>query len=196
MLFNMFSQLRTLLAPFCVCFLAMIFFPLFFPSIRILSFAPLITLIISRLSRPIALWLATLSGVIIDLYSIATPFGFFALNYCIATLLIYQYRKYFLEEKIHIFALYSILFSFVSTFIGFILFAVIEVQLKLNIFTLFSDLILMPIFDGVYAYIVVLFPISAYKYLMHPKRILYFKRSYWRLTRKLRIRWNQLRSQV
>lgn len=190
----MIERLKALTFPFSICLLSTLFIPLFFPSLRLVAFAPLITLIISRFSLPISLWLSTLLGLIIDCLSLSTPLGLFAISHCLSTLLIYRYRKYFLEEKVFIFALYSTLFSFVSTLIIFILFALIEIRLKLNFFILFSDLILMPIIDGVYACVFVLLPMSFYQLMTKPRRMLQLKITYARWRKKLLIRWNQLRS--
>lgn len=190
------QYIKSLSFPFAICFLATLLFPIFIPSCRILAFAPLITLIISRYSLAITLWSSLTFGFIIDSLSFSTPFGFFALNYCLSSLLIYRYRKYFLEEKVLIFALYSTLFSFVSTFIIFILFALIEIQLKLNIFILFSDLILMPIVDGIYSFLCVLFPMAIYRYILQPKKRLQIKVYYWKLRRKLKMRWEELKAHI
>ncbi len=154
-----YNKLLTLILPFTLSYISMLFLPFIIPSVRFLTFAPLITLIMSRFSFHYTLWLTSLIGVLMDLHSINFPLGFFGLNYCLSTLVVYRYKKYFLEEKPHIFALYSVLFSFIATTIHFILSATFEMNIKLHILTFFTDLIFMPILDGIYAFLIVLLPL-------------------------------------
>lgn len=190
----MLAHLKSLTFPFCICLLSTLIIPLYLPSFRLLPFAPLITIIVSRFRLPNALWLAAILGLMVDLLSFSTPLGLFSLNYCLSTLLIYRYRKYFLEEKVFIFALYSILFSFVCSSILFLLFALIEIRLKLTLPILFSDFILMPILDGIYAGLFVLFPMYAYQLIVEPKRIMQLKITFLKWRKKALLRWNQLRA--
>ena len=180
------AKLKTLLIPFLLCYFGELYLPIIIPNVRFIPYAPLITIIISRFNRAEAIWLAALVGLMIDLYSKGAMLGVFSLNYCISTIIIYRYRKFFSEEKIHIYALYTTLFSVISTAIHFFLFALVETPLKLTFFTIFTDLILMPIFDGVYALVFILTPVTTIKYLSRPSYTRYYKSIYLKVMKNFR----------
>lgn len=171
----MWSKISSLRYPFLLTLLGTYFLPNMIPSLRFVTFAPLITLGFSRLSLPASLFIAVFAGLFLDLYSPTLPLGFFALNYMLTTLLLYRYRKYFLEEKPHIFALYSTLFSFFSTALHFFLYALIDIHIKLRWQTIFTDFTIMPLLDGLYSFIFVLLPLKIYKHLTTPKMILLYR---------------------
>ena len=52
-----------------------------------------------RTSLLTSLWLAFLSGLIIDLLSAELRFGTYALNYSLATLILYNQKRHFFEDK-------------------------------------------------------------------------------------------------
>lgn len=147
--------------PFLLCLVGHLLLPLLFPYMRFMAFAPCITLIISWVSLPYALWCSAFIGLLLDLYASRSPLGFFGLIYALTTLIVYRFRKYFLEEKLYIFAVFSVLYSFVGTVIHFFIYAPVRVHML----TICTDILLMPILDGVYALSWVLFPLAAYKFI-------------------------------
>jgi hypothetical protein len=172
------EKFKGLLSPLLLSYFGSLFACFLFPSIRPLGYVGALTLTISRFPLPYALWIGAGIGLLIDAASPSIPFGFFAINYTLSALVVFRYKKFFSEEKILIFPIYAILFSFISTFIHFILYGLIDLQLKLNFFTLLTDLILMPIFDGVYAFLFVFGPIALYRHLLSKKQILVYRRFY------------------
>ena len=165
----------TLFLAFILSYLGVVLLPALFPFIRLIGFAPFLTLAISQISILPTLWISALAGLIIDLYSPASHIGFFAINYTLTTLLIYRFKKIFPEEKIVIFAIYTSLFSFSSTLIQFILHALIDVNLKLRVLTILTDLIIMPILDGIYALVAILIPLAAICYMTDERRLKAYK---------------------
>jgi hypothetical protein len=149
--------------------------PILLPSIRILGFVPLILFSLSRLSLPKTLWISFLAGLTVDLYAKSTPLGFFALNYTCTTLFLVKYKKFFSEEKTLSFAFYGSFFSFISTLLHFFLYPLLGIHMKLTFFTIITDLICMPLIDGVYTLVCGLLPYLLYKYLTDAKRIHFYK---------------------
>ena len=172
----MIASLKKIAPSFVISYLSLLLFPSFFPQMRLLAFAPFLTYTAAHCTLPITLWLSMLSGLIVDLYSKSSPMGFFALNHTLTTVIIYRYRSYFTFEKIPIFSLFTTLFSFISTLVHFLLFALIEMQFKLHIFSILTDLLLMPIIDGVYSLVLVFFPIKVTETLTQPQRLRKMKR--------------------
>lgn len=187
------GQYKTLITPLVLSYFGMTLVAFFFPQARFIGFVGFLTLALSRLDLPFAIWTAAFTGLFIDINSPSTPMGFFALNYALTSLIIFRYRRYFSEDKIHIFTLYSVLFSFVSIVFHFLLQSLVELHLKLHIFTVTTDLILMPIFDGVYAFTFVLGPISAFKYLSKWKIASYYKKIWKMIFKRIKARIPPLR---
>ncbi len=161
---------------FLLSFTGEIALPYLFPTIRILGFLPLLVFALSRLSLPKALSWSMFAGLIVDLYAFGPPLGFFALNYTLTSLILYRYRKFFSEEKLFSFTLYAAIISITSTLIHFFLYAIIDIHLKLSLFTLATDLICMPIVDGLYTLVWALLPLMLYNYLTEPSRLLFYKK--------------------
>ncbi len=149
--------------------------PCFLPSIRILGLLPFLLFALSRFSLPRVLWLSALAGLAVDLHSFGPPLGFFAFNYSLSSLILFRYKKFFSEENLFSFVLYGILFSFVSTFIHFFLYAIQDIHLKPSSLTLATDLICMPLIDGIYTLVWALLPLLLYKYLTEPSRMHFYK---------------------
>jgi len=182
----MFEKYKNHLTPLILSYLGSLIIAWLFPSIRPLGYVGALVLTISRFPLSYALWINAGIGILIDVASASTPFGFFAINYALSTLVVFRYKKFFSEEKIFIFPIYAILFSFISTFIHFILYGLVDLQLKLKFITILTDLFLMPIFDGVYAFLFVFGPLVLYGHLSSKKKILSYRRFY----RKVKKNWS------
>lgn len=180
------KQMKSLVIPFGIAFFVLVMMPTIFPWVRFICFAPFLTLCFARLDFPVAIWIAAGCGLICDLSSFSTLLGLTSLNYILSTLVIYRYRKHFLEEKIHVFTLYSILFSFVSTLIHFALFTPFASHIHLHPYTILSDLLVLPLFDGALGLLTLFYPLYLYRYCNHPKRILFFQLTWARFYRYLR----------
>src|SRR3990167_7930280 len=167
----MLSSLKKSYLPFTLSFLVLLIFPAIIPQIRLLALVPLLTFVCFHYSLAAALWISMFAGLLVDLYSKSAPMGFFALNYTLTSIIVFRYRSYFTFEKVHIFSLYAVLYSFISTLLHFILYGLIEMHFKLHFFSIITDLILMPIFDGVYSLVCVFFPMKIYETVNRPKNI-------------------------
>lgn len=179
------GQYKTLITPLVLSYFGMVMVSSFVPQARILGFVPFLTLALARLELGYVLWMAAIAGLYIDANSPSTPMGFSALNYALTSLIVFRYRRRFSEDKFYIFTLYSTLFSFVSTILHFVLHALIDLHVKLHVFTVITDLILMPIFDGVYALVFVLAPIALFKYLSASKRLSRYRKVWRGISRRI-----------
>ena len=131
-----------------------------FPMVRLLGFLPFLLLSLMRLSLPKALWASAAAGFALDLYTSQTPLGLYALNYSLTTLILFRYKKFFSEDKIFPLMLYAITFSSLSTLIHFCI-----NPFPPSLLSLVTDLIFMPIADGIYTLTWVLLPLTLYKQL-------------------------------
>lgn len=119
-------------------FLAILAFCL--PSPPLLVFAPFCMILLKSKGRSAALWAAALSGLVYDLFSQSGPFGLYSFNYCLATLVLsfLPNRSLFLQT-----ATFSSLFALIH---------LILFQSFLTKGALLSDLLLMPLVDGAFAF--------------------------------------------
>ena len=137
-----------------------------FPEIRIWAFAPFLAILHHRVNFSKALWISFFCGLIIDCLSSQLRFGLFALNHVFVSLLLYREKRHFFEEKALALSLYATVISaFLSLF--FMLFSYWSGGIEWSIALVFSDLVLMPFLDGVYAFLWFTCPLSL---------ILYFKK--------------------
>lgn len=131
-----------------------------FPELRLLPFAPFLALAYYRLSFPSALWAALGTGLLFDLMTAEMRFGLYALNFLLVTTIFYHQKKHFFEDKSLAFSLYTALISLGSTLLLFPFH-----DLAFSLPSLISDLIIMPLIDGLYAFLWFTTPVKLYKYL-------------------------------
>ena len=122
----------------------------------VMAFLPLLVFSSLRLSLVRALWYSAGCGFLIDLYTYASPFGFFALNYVLTTLLLHRIKKFFSEENLPPLLLFAAAFSFTSSALHTLLYPLLDSHLHLTVWTLFTDLICMPLLDTFYFGLVLL----------------------------------------
>ena len=137
-----------------------------FPEIRVWAFAPFLAILFHRVAFSKALWISFFCGLLLDCLSSQLRFGLFALSHVLVSFLLYREKRHFFEEKALALSLYTILISaFLSLF--FMLFAYWSQEIEWSISLVFSDLVLMPFLDGIYAFFWFTCPLSL---------ILYFKK--------------------
>lgn len=135
-----------------------------FPSLCLLAFAPWLAIVIFECSQPKALWLALLSGALIDCLSNDPP-GVHALNYTVITLLLFRIKfRLTNDHPLHL-SLFTTLISFFSTLLQLFLLFLFDRRVPFAGQWAFGDLLFMPIVDGLYALVLIALPLLAYKKL-------------------------------
>jgi rod shape-determining protein MreD len=122
------------------------------PRVAILAFAPFLALITLRCELNRALWLAALSGALIDLLS-DDPMGLHALNYVLVTAILFRFRKHFSHDQPLHLSLCTASISFLSTFLQLLLLFLFDRRVPFNGKWIFADLIGMPVIDALYAFV-------------------------------------------
>lgn len=137
----------------------------FFPNIRLFAFAPFLALVYNRRTFVSSLWIATLSGIVIDLLCSQLRFGLYALNYSLTTVLIYRQKKHFFEDKPLALSLFTALVSCTSTLLQLFLTYAFDKGLPFTWKLALTDLIGMPAIDALYAYLWFSCPMQLYEYV-------------------------------
>jgi rod shape-determining protein MreD len=142
-----------LIVPFLLALVAALFSNAFLPSVPLFAFAPFIAVVVMRKRLFPSLWLALLSGLIIDLLNTESRFGWYAMTYTATTFLIYSQRTNFFDDKPSALALFTALISAVSTAIQMAILFGIRKKLPFSWGLIFTDLFGMSFLDALYAFL-------------------------------------------
>ena len=140
--------------------IAYLFFHAFFPHIKLICFAPFLAVLFIQTKATIALWLSALTGVFADLFS-SHFFGMYALVFVLVCALLYRQKRFFAVKPINL-AIYTAIISVVITIIEPVLLFLFEKKVLLSWKWFFTDLIIMPTLDGLYAIVWFAYPIKLY----------------------------------
>lgn len=146
-LFFLFSILLTLFTPFMTT------------SIPLTFFAPYLILVLYKKRKSQALTQAFLCGSILDLLSASTTIGFWTLNYIVTLLLLGKIKHLFFTEKMSTLPLLSFFFSEISTAFHFTFTHIFCTKSHLSLHWIATDLVLLPLFDGLYGFVLFSIPI-------------------------------------
>lgn len=155
----------SLFFPFTLALSFALFGHIFFPYLKLSIFAPFLAILYNRVSISKALWISFACGLIIDLISSHTRLGIYALNFTLTTAFLYPQRKHFFEEKASALSLFATLIAALSTLLQFFLISIFDKGIPLSLTTFLSDVVLMSIFDGVYAFLWFTCPTKLYIYI-------------------------------
>ena len=133
--------------------------------LKLHTFVPFLPLLYSRCSRISSLWISSLSGLILDLLTTQLRFGAHAMSFAIATLLLYQQKKHFNEEKPLALSLFTCQLSLIITMnlYLFSLFSYSSFSLSAKWFAV--DLFFMSLLDSLYAFLWFSCPMLLYRHL-------------------------------
>lgn len=130
-----------------------IILPSLLPDLPLLFFAPFLVSAFYQQNKMRCLWLALVCGLIIDLLSSQMRFGFYALNYILTVELLYGYKYHFFEDHLTTLPLLTCIFTVLLTAIHLLLLYLFGYGIIPTWTWVKNDLILMPLYDGLYAFI-------------------------------------------
>ena len=157
---------KSLVGAFFFGLLGALFHPSTFPFSHINYFIPFIIISFYQKNFLQCLWIALISGVIIDLLATHLPFGITALNYCVATLILFPRKQHFFADSILTLPTMGFMFSFVATLNLFFLHQLFLNPFSMRVVWIGTDLILYPIIDAFLAFFCFTLP----SLLHQPKR--------------------------
>jgi len=142
-----------LIPSFFLGLFAFFFGTVFFPSFRLIVFAPFLAIVFQQKSFLYSLWMAAFVGLIVDLFNTEFRFGLFSLSYILTTLGSYREKRRFFEESLLTLPLYTTLISFVFSVVTFCLITFFHQRLSFNISVLFTNFLILPLVDGLYGFL-------------------------------------------
>lgn len=144
---------------FAICLFFMVSMPSIMPHIRLSFFAPFLIIACYQKSLPTCLWLALFCGLTLDLLSSYIRLGLHAFDYCLTLLILYPQRRNFFSDSVTTLPIMTFLFGMISTLLMALLLYSVE---ALNVFSwpwIFTDLIFMPLLDGLYSFCCFILPV-------------------------------------
>lgn len=148
---------KNLLIPLLIILLILLVFPIKFPTWKISFFAPMIIIAIYRCKTQLALWIACLSGLFLDVLSGNNHLGLYAFSYTVTAFLLLPLRKYFFSDRILTLPMMTFLFSFLSALFLFILIYFFEHTVVISLNSAILDFLYMPFLDAAYSLIFIIF---------------------------------------
>lgn len=146
-----------------------------FPSLHLHPFAPFLAVLAYRLPLNKVLWCATGCGLIIDLLSSHLYFGLYALNYCITLFALYNQKRHFFEDKPFSVPLLTLLISIMSCVIELFFEIMGGHEIPFSLPFLLIEFLVMPLADGIYAYLWFVLPCMGFLYVRKKGAMLLFK---------------------
>lgn len=132
---------------------AFLFTPIFWPAVKLFFFAPFIIISYYQLSLIASLWASLGCGLAIDCLSVHPFFGLNAFTYTLTTFLLYPQRIHFFSDRASTLPLMTALFSVTVTVATMLWASFFEKKQLFSLHLLYTDLILMPLADSLYALI-------------------------------------------
>jgi len=127
--------------------------PPLIPSLKLFYFIPFLIRCIYLKKLGTCLWIACGVGLILDLFSANSRFGLFSANYVLTTYMLYGQKRNFFEDSWSTLPFMTFVFSVLSTLVQILLLLVVDQHIiPLSLHFVFSDLIVMPLLDAVFAF--------------------------------------------
>ena len=167
-------------APLFPFFLISLFFTFystaFVPGYAFFPFAPFLSIAFNRYTLLKSLYLSCGCGLLMDLLSSQTPFGFHALTDVISSFCLYRFRLFFVEKALGITA-FTTLFSLLSTVVKRLQLSLFGLFLPLTLKAVITDWLIMPVLDGFYAFLWFSCPLMLYHFLCrHRFRFIFLRK--------------------
>ena len=126
---------------------------LLFPALNCQLFSPFLVFIFYRDSLMKALAWSLAAGFVLDLFAYGLHFGFLPVAFALSTLLLYDKKRHFFYDNLSTYPIMTALFSSLSTLILALLSSI-----PLSLSWAASDLVLMPLLDALFAFILYTVP--------------------------------------
>lgn len=120
-------------------------------AVRLLPFAPLLAHLTVRTGKAPPYATAALCGLLFDLFTAGTRFGFTSLIALLATLSLFFFRRILFADRLLSLPLHTALFSSLFTFFSLILYPFFHTPPPFSLYFFLHEITLPPLVDGLYA---------------------------------------------
>ncbi len=112
-----------------------------------------------------SLWIATLCGLIIDLLSAQHRFGLYALTFALTTLILYNQKNQFFDDKPLGLSIFTAVISMLASLIQLIIVSAFGNSVSLSLELLLTDVLAISFIDAIYAFLWFTCPLKGYIYI-------------------------------
>ena len=135
------------------------------PFFSLNPFAPFLAIVYYRAHFSKTLWISFFCGCILDLLSSEFHFGIYTLALTVSSALLFHQKKHFFEDKPLAFSLFTALISSVSTLVQIVFIYLFDRGIPFSFPTFLTDIILLPLMDGLYGFLWFICPMRLYIYV-------------------------------
>ncbi len=148
---------------FLCSLLLTLFGPILWPSVQVAFFVPFIVIAYYQKPYLTSLWISLLCGVILDVLFPSNRMGLWCMSYTLTTMMLFKYRMHFFGDRQSTLPIMTFLFSLVSTgfYCGVSYF--FDKNMGMSFLAMTKELLLIPFENAVYAYLMILLPVSVVK---------------------------------
>lgn len=164
----MFLDKKSLPLAFALALFFTLVIPILVPGLTFYFFAPVVVIAMYQKSRLGACWVAFGCGVILDILYAQDRFGPFIASFMVATIVIYSQKRHFFADTLITLPVMTYLFSLAVTAFQLLLIAGMERSVNISFKWIVTDLIFMPMLDGIFAFLIFIAP--AFLFGIKPRR--------------------------
>ena len=150
---------------FGLALIFVLFGSILFPFFPINAFAPFLAIVFYVAPFSKALWISGGCGLILDLLSSEFHFGLHALSWIATTALLFHQKRHFFEEKPMAFSIFTAVISSVFTLFELVFIPIFDRGIAFSTLSFLTDVIALPILDGVYGFLWFTCPMRLYIYI-------------------------------
>lgn len=143
---------------FLATLLMTLFGPVILHNLSLIFFSPFLIILYYNKSYIRCLQASLGCGLILDLLSSQMHIGLQALSFFLTTSVLYNFRYNFFADSLSTLPIMTFLFSFITTIIQCILIYTLEKEVVISWGWVFTDLFMMPAYDGLFAFIWFILP--------------------------------------
>jgi hypothetical protein len=149
--------------PFLLALFAALFGTALLPTLHFFAFAPFLAIVYQKRSLAYSLWVATGCGLIVGLLTSEAKLSI--INFVLITLILHRQKRHFFEDHLGTLPIFTFFISSIFTFLQFILLAIADRNPPFSWQLFFTDILIMPLFDALYAVVWFIGPMKGYQYI-------------------------------
>lgn len=149
---------KNLLFAFFITLCFQLVVPSLFPQLKLKFFVPFLILAYYQRDLLCSLRYSFFCGLILDLLTAPTKFGLYSLSYLLTTILLYPQRLNLFADNMMTLPIMTFLFSALSSLFELCFLLIFGKPIPLSFQWIFSELLIMPLADTLYSFLVFIFP--------------------------------------
>lgn len=126
---------------------------IFFPGFRIFFSSPLMAAALYRLNWNRYLWFGLWAGVLLDVLSSDYPIGFHGATFLLTCVGLSSLKQHFFSDSLSTLPIMTFFASLLQGITAGLLAPIFDLHIRFSIPWIFTDLLCMPIFDGIAAFL-------------------------------------------